>query len=101
MDAPNRNLLRRMAALFGVLADPARLRILHCLRPGTRCVGEIHRACGLKQANTSKHLRVLREARVVRARRSGTSVHYEICEPLIFELCDVACSRGDNRRGGG
>ncbi|MBE2178845.1 MAG: winged helix-turn-helix transcriptional regulator [Chthoniobacterales bacterium] len=83
--------LNRMASLFATLSDPARLRILHSLRTGPRSVGEIHRACRLKQANTSKHLRILREAGLVTARREGTSVRYAICEPLIFDLCDLAC----------
>jgi DNA-binding transcriptional ArsR family regulator len=84
--------MRRLAQLFQVLGDPARLSILHCLRQGPCCVGDIHRACRLKQANTSKHLRILREARVVAASREGTRVSYSICEPLVLELCDLVCS---------
>ena len=84
--------MRRLAELFQVLGDQTRLRILQCLREGPRRVSDIHRACGLKQANTSKHLRILREARVVAARREGTSVSYTICEPLVLQLCDLVCS---------
>lgn len=84
--------LNRMATLFATLSDPARLRILQTLRGGPRSVGDIHRSCRLKQANTSKHLRVLREAKLVTTRREGTSVHYAISEPLIFGLCDLACA---------
>jgi DNA-binding transcriptional ArsR family regulator len=83
--------LNRLADLFATLADPARLRILDCLRAGPRRVGDIHRVCRLKQANTSKHLRVLREAGLVTPQRDGTAVHYAISEPLIFGLCDLAC----------
>lgn len=83
--------MRRLAQLFRVLGDPARLRILQCLREGPRCVGEIHRACRLKQANTSKHLRLLREAGVVAASRDGTRVAYAISEPLVLQLCDLVC----------
>ncbi len=90
--------LERLARLFSVLGDPARLRILQCLRHGPRTVGEIHRACRLKQANTSKHLRVLREAGTVKARRQGTSATYEIAQPLVLELCDLVChQRGTDR----
>lgn len=89
--APTPQQLQRLAALFSVLGDPARLRILQSLRDGPLSVGEIHRACRLKQANTSKHLRVLREARVVAPRRAGTTVRYEIAEPLVFDLCDLVC----------
>ena len=82
-----------MAALFSILSDPARLRILHSLRGGPLSVGQIHRACRLKQANTSKHLRILREAGLVSPQREGTMVRYSISEPLIFGLCDLACGK--------
>lgn len=91
MTAPTPQQLQRLAALFSVLGDPARLRILQSLRGGPLSVGEIHRTCRLKQANTSKHLRVLREARVVAPNRSGTTVRYEIAEPLVLDLCDLVC----------
>ena len=83
--------LNRMATLFATLSDPARLRILQSLRSGPRSVGEIHRVCRLKQANTSKHLRVLREARLVSPQREGTTGRSAISEPLISGLCDLAC----------
>lgn len=83
--------LVRTAKLFATLSDPARLRILQSLREGPLSVGEIHRACRLKQANTSKHLRVLREAGAVIPRRAGTTVRYEIGEPLVLDLCDLVC----------
>ena len=91
--------LKRLAALFATLSDPARLRILNCLREGPRSVGDIHRSCRLKQANTSKHLRVLREAGLVTPQRAGTTVHYAISEPLIFGLCDLACGGAKSRNG--
>ena len=91
VNAPTPQQLQRLAGLFSVLGDPARLRILQSLRDGPLSVGEIHRACRLKQANTSKHLRVLREARVVAPNRSGTTVRYEIAEPLVLDLCDLVC----------
>lgn len=89
--------LERMATMFATLADPARLRILHCLRGGARNVGSIHEACGLKQANTSKHLRVLREAGLVAPQRAGTTVRYEISEPLVLSLCDLICNQPEKR----
>ena len=91
--------LTRMANLFAKLADQARLRILQSLRHGPLRVGEIHRNCRLKQANTSKHLRVLREAGLVSPHREGTSVHYAISEPLIFSLCDLACGTAKQSNG--
>lgn len=94
----NQRRMNRMAGLFATLSDPARLRILHSLRGGPRSVGDIHKTCRLKQANTSKHLRVLREAGLVKPQREGTTVRYAISEPLIFGLCDLAC--GESKQNG-
>jgi DNA-binding transcriptional ArsR family regulator len=91
MSSPDTRKLQFVAELFSVLGDPVRLRILNCLREGPLCVNEIHQTCRLKQANTSKHLRVLREAGVVKAKRAGTSVIYEVSEPLVLQLCDIVC----------
>lgn len=91
MAEPNRRQLAKMAEVFAALSDPARLRILGCLRSGPRSVGEIQRLCRLKQANTSKHLRVLREVGVAAPRRQGNSVRYEIIDKRMFALCDLLC----------
>lgn len=91
MPATNQRQLAHLAQVFTALSDPTRLRILRCLRAGPLSVGEIQRSCRLKQANTSKHLRVLREARVAAPRREGNSVRYEITDPRMFTVCDLLC----------
>ncbi len=54
-------------AVWNALADENRRAILGQLLSGPRPVGELAEACGLSQPGTSKHLRVLREAGLVRA----------------------------------
>jgi DNA-binding transcriptional ArsR family regulator len=68
---------------FAVLAEPARRRVLDLLLDGPRPVGELAELAGLSQPGTSKHLRVLREAGLVRVRREAQRRWYELCpEPL-------------------
>jgi DNA-binding transcriptional ArsR family regulator len=55
-------------ALFEVLAEPSRRRVLDLLRERERTVGELVDALGMSQPAVSKHLRVLREAGLVEAR---------------------------------
>jgi DNA-binding transcriptional ArsR family regulator len=50
---------------FIALAEPNRLRIVELLRDGPRPVGAIGTALRLNQPQVSKHLRVLKEARLV------------------------------------
>jgi DNA-binding transcriptional ArsR family regulator len=72
-----------MATTFDVLAEPARRRILDLLRERPRPVGELVERLGLSQPGTSKHLRVLRDAGLVRVRPDAQRRFYELrLEPL-------------------
>jgi DNA-binding transcriptional ArsR family regulator len=72
-----------MATTFDVLAEPVRRQILDLLRERARAVGELVDLVGLSQPGVSKHLRVLREAGLVRVRRDGKRRWYGLrAEPL-------------------
>ena len=71
------------ATTFELVAEPTRRRILDLLRERARPVGELVRLVGLSQPGVSKHLRLLREAGLVRVRRDGQRRWYELeAEPL-------------------
>ncbi len=57
-----------MTSVFEVLAEPRRRQILDLVRDGERSVTELVAALAMSQPAVSKHLRVLREAGLVRAR---------------------------------
>ncbi|MGH3977640.1 MAG: ArsR/SmtB family transcription factor [Pseudonocardiaceae bacterium] len=76
-------MFKPVSAPFDVLAEPTRRRILDLLRERPRLVGELTHELGLSQPGTSKHLRVLREAGLVRVRRDAQRRWYELRpEPL-------------------
>ena len=71
--------------LLGALADPARLAIVRQLAAdGAVCACDVAPAAGLSQPTISHHLRVLREAGVVRGERRGTWIWYAL-EPAAGE----------------
>jgi len=71
------------ATTFAVVAEPTRRRILDLLRDRARSVGELVDQLGLSQPGVSKHLRVLREAGLVRVRAEAQRRWYELeTEPL-------------------
>jgi DNA-binding transcriptional ArsR family regulator len=71
------------ATTFELVAEPSRRQILDLLRERARPVGELVRLLGLSQPGVSKHLRLLREAGLVRVRRDGQRRWYELeAEPL-------------------
>jgi DNA-binding transcriptional ArsR family regulator len=61
-------MLKRMVAIFEVLAEPNRRLILDLIGDGERPVGELVEHLALSQPAVSKHLRVLRDADLVRVR---------------------------------
>src|SRR5450759_2025483 len=71
--------------LLAALADPARLAIVRQLAAdGAVCACDVAPAAGLSQPTISHHLRVLREAGVVRGERRGTWIWYAL-EPAASE----------------
>ncbi|WP_017538234.1 ArsR/SmtB family transcription factor [Nocardiopsis halophila] len=75
-----------MSLPFTALADPTRRRILDLLRRRPHLVGEVAGELGLSQPAASKHLRVLREAGLVRVRREAQRRWYGIDPAPLAEL---------------
>ena len=71
---------------FEVLAEPVRRRILDLLRERPRLVGELTAELGLSQPGTSKHLRVLREAGLVKVRADAQRRWYELDPAPLAEV---------------
>ncbi|RAM50092.1 MAG: transcriptional regulator [Hapalosiphonaceae cyanobacterium JJU2] len=86
-----------VADYLKVLSEVSRLQILSCLKSGPMNVMEVAEATGLGQANLSKHLKVLTQAGVLSRQTKGTNAYYEIADPMIFELCELACDRISER----
>ncbi|MGW1543824.1 ArsR/SmtB family transcription factor [Streptomyces sp. NPDC002309] len=73
-------------SLWTALADPHRRAVVALLLERPRPVGEIAQACGLSQPSTSKHLKVLREAGLVRVRQDAQRRVYALDPTPIAEL---------------
>ena len=83
----------RAVELFHALSDETRLQIIELLRKGERCVCDLTDTLDAAQSRLSFHLRVLRDAGIVRDRKDGRWVHYELnrdafeeAETLLDEL---------------
>ena len=68
------------------LASGRRIELVDVLANGERTVEALAGEVGLSVANTSQHLQILRHAGPVASRRAGTSVHYRLASPEVFEL---------------
>jgi ArsR family transcriptional regulator len=77
--------LKQMARIHQALADPLRILIIHMLLERELLVGEMVAVLKEPQHKVSRHLAVLKKAGVLRDRRKGTHVHYEISPALGVE----------------
>lgn len=71
---------------FEVVAEPARRELLDALIEGPKAVGELAAATELSQPNTSRHLRILREAGLVASRVEGQRRLYALRPERLAEL---------------
>jgi DNA-binding transcriptional ArsR family regulator len=78
------------ARLFKALTHPVRLAILQILRHGEQCVCHIEALLNCRQAYISQQLAVLREAGLLQVRREGWNVYYQVIQPEVFALIDLA-----------
>jgi DNA-binding transcriptional ArsR family regulator len=68
------------------LADPTRRTVFERLREGPRSVGEIALGLPVSRPAVSQHLRVLKQAGLVRERRQGTRNFYSVDGDALAEL---------------
>lgn len=76
----------RSVELFHALSDETRLEIVDMLRSGERCVCDLTDALDAAQSRLSFHLKVLKDAGIVRDRREGRWVHYELDREAFDEI---------------
>jgi len=75
--------------LFRTLADPTRRALFERLcRDGEKTVGELTAGAGVSQPVVSKHLGLLRQAGLVRARPAGRQTHYSARPAALVPLAD-------------
>jgi len=75
----------RLARIFKVLSVDTRVRMVEMLKRRTLCVNALARALDITPAAVSQHLRVLRDADLVRAEKKGYYVHYRVNDATLAD----------------
>lgn len=75
-----------LADIFRALADPTRVGILTALAAGELCVCDLAELFGVTPGAISHQLRLLKSARLVRARREGKLVFYRLDDDHVARL---------------
>lgn len=86
MNEKTRTRFRTQAQIVKALAHPTRLFIIDQLSQQERCVHELTEMIRDDVSTVSKHLAVLKNAGIVRDRKSGTQVFYSLQAPCIMNF---------------
>jgi ArsR family transcriptional regulator len=81
--------LQLHAEICAGLADPSRILILYALSDGPHNVTEICNMLEMPQPSVSRHLKILRERRMVTAERQGTVIQYSLEDKRLVEALDL------------
>lgn len=78
-----------LAELFKVFGDSTRIRILFVLSEGELCVGHLAQTLNMTQSAVSHQLRILKQNRLVRARREGKSIFYSLADEHVRTIIEM------------
>lgn len=87
-ELPDEDKLYDLAELFKVFGDSTRIRILYVLFQTSLCVCDLAAALNMTQSAISHQLKILKQARLVRSRREGKSVIYELADEHVRSIID-------------
>ena len=90
-------LYAQFARIGHALASPKRIELLDLLGQGEKSVEALAEQVATPIKNTSAHLRVLRQARLVETRRDGTYVFYRLADDDVFRLLRTLETLGHSR----
>lgn len=88
-EMPSEDLIYDVAELFKVFGDSTRTKILTALFESEMCVCDIGRLLNMTKSAISHQLRILRQNKLVKARKSGKEVFYSLADnhvKIIFKM---------------
>lgn len=85
--------IERVSQMFKMLGHPKRLQLLNMLIQHSMSVSEISEALDWEQSAVSHQLRLLRTRRMVKQKRKGKTVIYQLADPQIMTFVVDAISR--------
>ncbi|EGO5990931.1 ArsR family transcriptional regulator [Enterococcus sp. DIV1325a] len=89
--------IKQVSQLYKVLSDPTRLRILLLLKEGEHNVTVISEQLGMEQSAVSHQLKLLRDSRVVKARREGKTIFYTLDDHHVIDILNQTFEHIEHR----
>ena len=88
-EIPDLDMLFELADLFKVFGDSTRLRIMYAISDEELSVLSIAETLGMEQSTISHQLRVLRNNKLVRARREGKQIYYTLDDDHVKKIIEM------------
>lgn len=83
---PNNDEMQKLGNLYKIFGDVTRIKILSALLEEELCVCDISEVLSMEQSAISHQLKVLKEAKLVNARREGKAMYYSLADAHILEI---------------
>ncbi|MGL4731203.1 MAG: ArsR/SmtB family transcription factor [Clostridium sp.] len=84
--------------ILKALAHPIRLKIIKKLSLGELCVCKLNDDVEFSQSNLSQHLKVLKEAKILKARKDGMWTYYSINDLKILDILKITKELGNDKK---
>jgi len=75
--------------IYKALAHPIRIKIVRTLRDGPLCVCTLNENVEFSQSNLSQHLKILKDAGILKSEKDGIRILYSIKDDEVKNLLDV------------
>jgi DNA-binding transcriptional ArsR family regulator len=79
----------KISETLKALAHPARLKIVVGILKDECNVAKIQKVLGLPQSTISQHLRVLKNADIIKGRKEGTKTCYRVVDVRVREIMQI------------
>ena len=87
-ELPTLQEIEKVSRIFKLLSDVTRLKILLTLEQGERTVTSIAEVVQMEQSAVSHQLKLLKDNRMVKARREGKTVFYRLDDQHVFDILE-------------
>ena len=77
-----------VSQIFKALSEPTRIKILHLIHQKECSVSEISETLNRQQSTVSHQLRFLKNLRLVKFRREGTTIYYSADDDHVFNMME-------------
>ncbi len=95
---PDEDLFNKLAEFFKILGNTTRCKILFALDQNEMCVCDIANVLGMSKSSISHQLGTLRRTGIVKCRKEGKEVYYQLDDDHIKQLFEVGIEHIEHKK---